>query len=212
MFIVRCYSACGVVTLIFSCSCREQDQDLAVAEKLMESLNKKQQRFSTYKLNNKKPFTPCKLAEGWKRKLKHHEPWNEAKTKWEKTRKNQAMLVTGPKHNARWEPEECHIGITWQIRNHVAGGLSENCKAPNDWEVRESKISDKTERVRRIAPKENPRLLMRALLQMTIATDDITDRHNAPTVPSWRPEASAMAPSLLCSKYRTLFFFFLLLW
>jgi hypothetical protein len=64
MFIVRCYSACGVVTLIFSCSSREQDQDLAVAEKLMESLNKKQQRFSTYKLNNKKPFTPCKLTEG----------------------------------------------------------------------------------------------------------------------------------------------------
>jgi hypothetical protein len=36
-----------------------------------------------------------------KEKAKHHEPWNEAKTKWEKTRKNQAMLVTGPKHNAR---------------------------------------------------------------------------------------------------------------
>ncbi len=105
--------------------------------------------------------------------------------------------------------------------NHVtnkklAGGLSENCKAPSDWKVRERKISGKTERVRRTAPKENPRLLMRALLQMTIATDDITDRHNAPTVPSWRPEASAMAPSLLCSKYRTLlflfFFFFLVLW
>jgi hypothetical protein len=56
MSIVHCYSACGIVTLIFSCSCREQDQDLAVAEKLMEGLNKKQQRFSTYKLNNKKPL------------------------------------------------------------------------------------------------------------------------------------------------------------
>ncbi len=42
---------------------------------------------------------------------------------------------------------------------------------------------------------------MRALLQMTIATDDITDRHNAPTVPSWQwPEASAMCLKLLNAK------------
>jgi hypothetical protein len=45
-------------------------------------------------------------------------------------------------------------------------------------------IQEKKVKAREKSPKVNPRVLMLALLQMTIATDDIIDRHNAPTVPS----------------------------
>ncbi len=45
-------------------------------------------------------------------------------------------------------------------------------------------IQEKKVKAREKPPKVNPRVLMLALLQMTIATDDIIDRHNAPTVPS----------------------------
>jgi hypothetical protein len=36
-----------------------------------------------------------------------------------------------------------------------------------------------------LIPKLNPRELMRALLQMTIETEDTTERLSAPTVPNW---------------------------
>lgn len=64
----------------------------------------------------------------------------------------------------------------------------------------EQKVTIKCQLVNVVA-KVNPRVLMRALLQMTIATDDITDRHSAPTVPSWQwPETSAMSFKLFNAK------------
>lgn len=39
-------------------------------------------------------------------------------------------------------------------------------------------------------PNWKPRLLMRALLQMTMETDDATERNNAPITPNWKPDNS----------------------
>jgi hypothetical protein len=36
-----------------------------------------------------------------------------------------------------------------------------------------------------LIPKMKPRALMRALLQMTMETEETTERLSAPTVPSW---------------------------
>lgn len=38
-----------------------------------------------------------------------------------------------------------------------------------------------------ILPKGKPRLLIKALLHITIDTDDATDRNNAPITPNWYP-------------------------
>lgn len=40
-------------------------------------------------------------------------------------------------------------------------------------------------------PKGKPRELMRALLQMTMATDDATESASDPTTPSWNPDIVA---------------------
>ena len=42
-------------------------------------------------------------------------------------------------------------------------------------------------------PKGKPRLLMRALLQITMDTEDATERKSAPTTPSWKFEISPIS-------------------
>jgi hypothetical protein len=49
---------------------------------------------------------------------------------------------------------------------------------------------------REALPKQNPRVLIRALLQMTIDTEEITERLRALKVPSWTPYFSAILESL----------------
>lgn len=39
-------------------------------------------------------------------------------------------------------------------------------------------------------PKGKPRLLIKALLQITMETDDATERKSAPITPSWKPDIS----------------------
>lgn len=39
-------------------------------------------------------------------------------------------------------------------------------------------------------PNGKPRLLIKALLQMTMDTDDATERNNAPITPNWAPGIS----------------------
>lgn len=39
-------------------------------------------------------------------------------------------------------------------------------------------------------PKGKPRLLIKALLQMTMDTEDATERKSAPTTPNWKPDIS----------------------
>lgn len=38
-----------------------------------------------------------------------------------------------------------------------------------------------------VKANEKARLLIKALLQMTMDTDEATDRHNAPITPNWTP-------------------------
>jgi hypothetical protein len=39
-------------------------------------------------------------------------------------------------------------------------------------------------------PNGNPRLLIKALLQMTMETDDATERNRAPITPNWKLDIS----------------------
>jgi len=48
-------------------------------------------------------------------------------------------------------------------------------------------------------PNGNPRLLIKALLQMTMETDDATERNRAPITPNWKLDIS---PILLKSDLK----------
>lgn len=47
------------------------------------------------------------------------------------------------------------------------------------------------------APKGKPRLLMRALLQMTMETEDATDKKSAPMTPNWKFEISPISDQMI---------------
>jgi hypothetical protein len=47
-------------------------------------------------------------------------------------------------------------------------------------------------------PNGKPRVLMRALLQMTMATDDATESVRDPNTPSWKPPAVIVPNSCIC--------------
>ena len=54
-------------------------------------------------------------------------------------------------------------------------------------------------------PNGNPRVLMSALLQMTMATDDATERVRDPTTPSWKPAVILTSCWICCPcQLRTL--------
>lgn len=46
-------------------------------------------------------------------------------------------------------------------------------------------------------PKGKPRLLIKALLQMTMETDEATDRNSAPTTPNWKLDISPIYDKMM---------------
>lgn len=62
---------------------------------------------------------------------------------------------------------------------------SKKCKRCATWRVQ--KVIMRCQLVNVVA-KGKPRVLMRALLQMTMATDDATDSARDPITPSWNPD------------------------
>lgn len=74
------------------------------------------------------------------------------------------MIVTWQKNQT--ENYKCHVWPKYQAENEV--------------------VKQKTLNL----PKWKPNELIRALLQITIDTDETTDRDNAPTVPSWNRSPS----------------------
>lgn len=51
-------------------------------------------------------------------------------------------------------------------------------------------------------PKGKPRLLIKALLQMTMETDEATERNNAPITPNWKFDISPIfSVNVFCQEY-----------